>query len=156
MFPVRDAFFFLVPSFSPPLRFVRAPCSSAHLARLLSPFVLFASYTSITYIQPPPSSVWSLPSSVPHRPSVGELSTLRLRPTNILFYFPDPESHMQACTPPDLCGWWYLAWVWVCVEGQKKTPPRWSGVRRLVGRHHRTDGQVHAYARRSTSLCLSL
>ena len=31
---------------------------------------------------------------------------------------------MQACTPPpDLYGWWYLAWVWVCVEGQKETSP---------------------------------
>ena len=26
--------------------------------------------------------------------------------------------------PPDLYGWWYLAWVWVCVEGQKETAPR--------------------------------
>ena len=51
-------------------------------------------------IQPTPSSVWFLPSSVPHRPSVGKLPTLRLRSTNVLFCFPNPASHMQVCTPP--------------------------------------------------------
>ena len=25
--------------------------------------------------------------------------------------------------PPYLYGWWYLAWVWVCVEGRKETAP---------------------------------
>ena len=49
---------------SPPTIFVRAPCSPEHLARLLSPFVLFSSSPSITRIQPPPSSVWYPPSSV--------------------------------------------------------------------------------------------
>ena len=37
--------------------------------------------------------------------------------------------------PPDLCGWWYLAWVWVGGQ-RRRRPPRWSWVRRLVGRHH--------------------
>ena len=25
--------------------------------------------------------------------------------------------------PPDLSGWWYLAWVWLCVEGRKRRRP---------------------------------
>ena len=37
----------LVPSFFPPPRFVRVPCSPEHLARLLFPFVLFPSSPSI-------------------------------------------------------------------------------------------------------------
>ena len=50
-------------------------------------------------IQPTSSSVWSPPSFVPHRLSVGELPTLRLQPTNVLFWFPDPASYMKVCTP---------------------------------------------------------
>ena len=36
-----------------------------------------------------------------------------------------PYAGLHPPPPPDLYGWWYLAWVWVCVEGQKKeTAPR--------------------------------
>ena len=87
------------PFLFPPSKSHPGSCPPEH-SLLLSPFVLFAFSPSITRIQPPPSSVWSPPSSVPYRPSAGELPTLRLRPTNVLFWFPDPASHMQACTPP--------------------------------------------------------
>ena len=115
----------LVPSFFPPSKI----CPGALLHRTSCPSPLsfrpFSSSLPITRIQLPPSSVWSPPLSVPHRPSARELPTLRLRPTNVLSLFPEPASHMQACTPPtDLYGWWYLAWVWVCVEGRKETAPR--------------------------------
>ena len=70
------------------------------------------------------------PSSVPDRPSAGELPTLRLQPTNVLFWFPDPASHIQACTPPKLFGWWYLAWVWV--GGAKETGPPRGGLESIV------------------------
>ena len=51
------------------------------------------------FSRPPPVS-GPPPSSVPPRPSAGELLPLRLRPTNVLFWFPDPASHMQDCTLP--------------------------------------------------------
>ena len=87
-----------LPFFSPPPRFNRAPC----YANILTVSSLFSSYL------PPLRPVYSadplqclLPtSSVPHRPSVGKLPTLRLRTTNVFSWFPAPASHMQVCTPP--------------------------------------------------------
>ena len=119
MFPVQDERWFL-PSFFPPPRFVRAPCSSAHLARLLSPFVLSASSPSINVYS-------AAPLQCPVPPIVRPPSSVRQRATN-------PPAPADQCPlpvsrpsipysgllfPPDLYGWWYLAWVWVCVEGAK-------------------------------------
>ena len=61
---------------------------------------------------------------------------------------------MQACTPPpDLCGWLYLAWVWV--GGAKETAPP-AVVLSPSSRRQASpaDDQVHAYARRSLSLLI--
>ena len=96
-FPVGDG---LVPSFI----FLPSKIHPGSLlcknSRLLSLFVLSASS--------PPVSVYSADllqcrfptSSVPHRPSVGKLPTLRLRSTNVFPWFPSQASHMQVCTPP--------------------------------------------------------
>ena len=117
-----------VPSFFPPPRFFRSPCSSAHLARLLFLFVLFASSPSITCIQPPPSSFWS-----PHRPSPIVRPTESYQPSGSgrpmsSPSFPTQRPICRLAPPPppstNLYGWWYLAWVWVWVEGRKETAPR--------------------------------
>ena len=83
-----------------PTRFVRAPYSFSNILPVSS---LFSSYMPpirpLLCIQPNPSSVWSPPSSVPLSPSAGKIPTLWLRPTNVLFCFPDLASHMQVCTP---------------------------------------------------------
>ena len=73
MFPVRDERWFL--PFFPPPRFVRAPCSSAHLARLLSPFVLSASSPSVNVYS-------AAPLQCPVPPIVHPPSSVRRRATN--------------------------------------------------------------------------
>ena len=107
--------------------------------------------------QPPPSSVWSPLSSVPHRSSAGELPTLRLRPTNVLLWFPDPASHMQVCTPlpPTYTAggtWLGCGCVW---RGEGDGAPR-GGLESVVSPAGitRQAAKVHAYARRSTSLSI--
>ena len=146
MFPVVDD---VVPSF-PPLRDssgLLAP--NKHLARLLSLFFLYA--------PSPPISVYSADSppvsDPPHRPSVGELPTLRLRPTNVLFWFPDPASHMQVCTPPRSVRLVVLGLG--VVGGAKETAPP-TVVLSPSSRRQASpaSGQVHAYARRSISLLI--
>ena len=65
-----------------------------------------------------------------------------------------PAAHMQVCTPPpDLCGWWYLDWVWV--GGAKDTAPP-AVVLSPSSRRQASPAsvQVHAYARRSISLLI--
>ena len=150
--PVRDG---SGPFLSPPSKIHPGSCPTEH-SRLLSPFVLFASSPSINAYSAAP-----LQCLVP--PIVRPPSSVRRRATN-------PPAPADQCPPlvprpsvpyaglhppPDLYGWWYLAWVWVCVEGRRRRrPPRWSWVRCLAGRHHWTGGQVHAYAWRSTSLSI--
>ena len=77
---------------------------------------LFSSYMPplrlFLCIQPAPSSVWSPPSSVPHRPSVGKLPTLRLWTTNFLFCFPGPAFHMQSPPPTCAAGGTWLGFGW--------------------------------------------
>ena len=65
----------LVPSFSPPPRFVWVPCSPEHLARILSSFVLFHSSPSINAYSAAP-----LQCLVP--PIVRPPSSVRSRATN--------------------------------------------------------------------------
>ena len=118
MFPVRDDFFSFL---SPP--------SEIRLGALLSrtscpspfsflPFSLLSVHKRVVS-RPPPVS------GPPHCPSVGDLPTLRLRTTNVLLWFPDPASHMQACTPPPptyTAGgtWLGCGCVW---RGERRRPP---------------------------------
>ena len=114
---------------SPPPRFSRVLCPPGHLSRLLSPFFLFASSPSI-----------SVHSAAPlqqrldlHRPSVGSLQPSGWRTTKFLSWFPVQRPICKFSPPPDLCGWWYLAWVWA--EGwRRRSPPRCYGVPRRVVR----------------------
>ena len=84
----------------PPLQGSSGFFDLQHLARLLSLLVLSASS--------PPISVYSadlLQCLVPHRPSpiVRPSESYQpsvYRPTNVLFWFTDPASHTQVCTPP--------------------------------------------------------
>ena len=99
------------------------------------------------------SSVWSPPSSVPHRLSVRGLPILRLRPTNFLFWFPDQASHMQVCTPPRPMR---LVVLGLGVgRGAKETAPP-AVVLSPSSRRQSSpaSGQVHAYAQRSISLLI--
>ena len=63
---------------------------------------LFSSYMPplrpFLCIHPTPSSVWSpiVRPSESYQPS-------GYWPTNVLFWFPNPASHMQVCTPPPTC-----------------------------------------------------
>ena len=110
----------LVPSFPPPeirpgALLSRTSCPSPLSFR---PFPLLSVHKCV-FSRPPPVS------GPPHRPSAGELPTLRLRPTNVLFWFLDPASHMQACTPPPrpirlvVLG----LGVGVCGGAKEKAPP---------------------------------
>ena len=121
---LRDSSRFLVPSVTS----CPSPLSFLPMCPLSARFCVFSRLSS---------SVWSPPSSVPHRPSVGGLPTLRIRPTNVLFWFTNPVSHMQVCTPPPpTCA---AGGTWIgCGWGgeRRRCPPRWSLVCRIVGRHH--------------------
>ena len=99
------------------------------------------------------SSVWSPPSPVPYRPSVRGLPTLQLRPTNVLFWFPDPASHMQVCTPPRPVR---LVVLGLGVGGGAKETAPPVVVLSLSSRWQASpaSGQVHAYARCSISLLI--
>ena len=151
MFPVDDD---VVPSFPPPSIFIRAPCSKKTscpsplyflpICPLSARFCVFSRLSS---------SVCSPPSSVPHRPSVGELPTLRLRPTNFLFWFPDPASHMQVFSPPRPVR---LVVLGLGVGGGAKEMAPPVVVLSLLSSRQASpaSGQVHAYARRSISLLI--
>ena len=115
-----------VPSF-PPLRdssgllaLTVISCPSPH--SFLPIFPLSARFC--VFRQPPPVS------GPPHRPSPIVRPSESYQPSG----FGRPMSSSGFLTqrpicrfepPPDLCGWWYLAWVWV--EGRsRRRPPRWS------------------------------
>ena len=147
---------FLVPSSPPPQRFTRVLCPPGHLSRVLYPFIFFASSPSISvYSAAPLQQRLAL-----HRPSVGSLHPSGWRPTNVLSCFPVQRPICRFAPPPDLCGWWCLAWVWA--EGRRRRrPPRWSGVPQRVGR--RRLGSVPSltlkfslWFLRCPSLCLPL
>ena len=109
----------------PPSKIHPGSCPSEH-SRLLSPFVLFASSLSINAYSAAP-----LQCLVP--PIVRPPSSVRRRATNppapadqcsLLVSQPSVPYAGLHLPPPDLYGWWYLAWVWVCVEGRRRRRPR--------------------------------
>ena len=128
MFSVSDG---SGPSLSPSLIFTRVPFSPGHFSRILSPFFLLPPLRLFMCGRPSTSiSGWA--SVV--RPSEDYFTTLRLAADQMPFsWCPIQRPVCRFAPPPDLCSWWYLAWVWV--EGQRRRrPPRWSGVPRRVGR----------------------
>ena len=111
------------PFLFPPSKIHPGSCPPEH-SRLLSPFVLFASSPSIDAYSAAP-----LQCIVP--PIVRPPSSVRLRATNppapadqcpLLVSRPSVPYAGLHPPPPDLCGWWYLAWVWV--GGAKETIAR--------------------------------
>ena len=96
-FPVGDG---LVPSF-PPVQDssgLLAPTETSCPSPLYFLPICLLSARFCIFSQPPPVSI-------PHivRPPLSvcrKATTLRLRPTNVFFCFPSPDSHMQVCTPP--------------------------------------------------------
>ena len=77
------------------------------------PFCLLSVHISL-FGHPPPAA--SGPSSSVRRKS----SALRLTVDQFPLLLSCPAAHNAGVHPPhDLCGWWYLAWVWA--EGQKET-----------------------------------
>ena len=144
----------MVPSFTPPPRFVWVPCSFWNILPVSS---LFSSYMPplrpFLCIQPTPSSVWSPPPSVPPSSVRRRATNPRLRPTNVLFWFPDPASHMQVCTPPRPVR---LVVLGLGVGGGAKETPPPAVVLSPSSRRQASpaSGQVHAYARRWLSLLI--
>ena len=131
--PCFSSVMFLVPPFPPPPRCTRVPCPPGHFARLLSPFFLLPLLCPFLCGRPSTSSSgWA--SVV--RLSEDSFTTLRLAADkNALLLVSCPAALRGFATPlpPDLCGWWYLAWVWV--EGRRRRrPPQWYGFPWRVGR----------------------
>ena len=114
-------------SVCPPPRFIRVPCSFWNILLVSS---LFPSY------MPPstPVSVYSADSppvsGPPHRPSPIIRPSEGYQPSGFgrpmsSSGFPTQRPICRFAPPTDLCGWWYLTWVWV--EGQRRQlPPQWS------------------------------
>ena len=123
----------LVPPLSPHPRFIRVPFPTNNLVRILSPFVLLPPLRPFLCSRlTTSSSGWAFVV----RPLEDSFTTLRLVSYQMPFSWCPVQRPVCrfAPTSPDLCGWWYLAWVWV--EGRRRQrPPRWSGVPRRVGRH---------------------
>ena len=141
LFPsLQDSSGFLAPSGTSCL----SPLSFLPICPLSAHFCVFRQLSS---------SVWSPQSSVPHRPSAGELPTLRLWPTNGLFWFPNPASHMQVCTPPLPIR---LVVLGLGVGGGEKETEPPAVVLSPSSRRQASpaSGQVHAYARHSISLLI--
>ena len=98
--------------FSPP-RFIRVPCST----NILPVSSLFSSYLPplrpFLSSQPTPSSVYS-----PHRPSPIVRPSESYQPSGFGRPISSPGFLPQRpicrfAPAPDICGWWYVAWVWV-------------------------------------------
>ena len=106
---------FRYPPFPPP-RSTRVPFPPGYLARLLSPFFQLPPLRPFLCSRPTTSSsVWSpvvLPSEVFSPPADGQPMSSSGGLSGVCRFAPPP---------PDLCGWCYLAWVWV--EGQRRRHP---------------------------------
>ena len=125
MFPVRDDSWFLP---FPPLR--------DSSGRLVLQHILLVSSLRLSFLPPlrPLTCISASPLQCMVPPIVRPPLSVRQRATNPLApadQFPLLVSRpsvpfMQASTlppPPNLYGWWYLAWVCVCVEGRKEMAP---------------------------------
>ena len=124
--PVRDV---SVPLLSPPPILTQVTCPPGRLSRILSPFILFASSLSISvYVSAPPPAASGPSSSVCRKYYIPPADGRPM--SSPVFLSSGPYADLY---PPDLCGWWYLAWVWA--EGRRRRrPPRWSRVPWRVGR----------------------
>ena len=92
------------------------------LSLAVRPFPLFlfpfASSPSVSFSRPPPPAVSDHPSSFRWTPPVD--SSSGRRPMS------SPGLQRPVCRfVSNLCGWWYLAWVWVEGRGRYR-PPRLS------------------------------
>ena len=143
--------FYVVPSvmmwslpFPLPPRFVRVPCS---LWNILPVSSLFPSYMpplrpflciQLTLLQCLIPPIVRTPASIRRRatnpPALADQCPLLVSRPSVPYAGLHP--------PPNLYGWWYLAWVWV------------GGRRRVLSLSSRrqaspADSQVHTYAQRS-------
>ena len=102
----------MVPSSLPPPRFPRAPCIQS-ICPCISPSSSCLLSVRFSFIFRPPHG---------HRfsPAVHPYDWMAAGAMLPLFVF--PASRRLMAYHPDLCGWWYLAWVWV--EGVGNVPPR--------------------------------
>ena len=113
MFPVRDEFgsFLLPPSeIRPGALLSRTSCPSPLSFR---PFSLL-SVRNRVFSRPPPVS------DPPHRPSPIVRPPASYQPSGSVrpmssYGSPTQRPICRLAPPPNLYGWWYLAWVWVCV-----------------------------------------
>ena len=99
-----------------------APSSPAPLGPAVLPAVL----TSCVFSRPPPVS------GPPHRPSPivrppESYQTSGFGRPMSSSVFPNQCPICRFVPPPDLCGWWYLAWVWV--EGRRRRQAVTEGAR---------------------------
>ena len=90
----------LVPSFLFPTSKIHPGSLLCKHSCLLSLFILSASSPPVYVYSADPLQCLFPTLSVPPRPSVGKLPTLRIRSTNVFSCFPSPASHMQVCSPP--------------------------------------------------------
>ena len=103
--------------FSPLPRFTRVTCP-LQFARFLSLFT-FASSPSLSFGRPSPPAASGHPSSVRRTPPADSSGGLLLRTFDQCPLLDSTLLYVGLF--PDLCGWWYLALVWV--EGRRRRRP---------------------------------
>ena len=93
------------------------------VSSLLSSFFLLSVHKRL-FSRPPPVSGPPHRSSLIVRPPESYQPYGSGRPmSSPSFPTQRPICRLAPPPPPDLYGWWYLAWVWVCVEGRKRRRP---------------------------------
>ena len=130
MLPVRDDFgsFLFPPSeIRPGALLSRTSCPSPLSFR---PFSLLSVHNRV-FSRPPPVS------GLPHRPSPIVRPPESYQPSGSGRPMSSTGSPTQRpicrlAPPPNLYGWWYLAWVWVCVEGRSRRRPPRGGLESVV------------------------
>ena len=104
----------VVPSFLPPPRFIRAPCSKQTSCPSPLSFLPICPLSArfCVFSHPPPVSCTPHRRSPIVRPSKSYQPSGFGRPMSSSG-FPTQRPICKFAPPLDLCGWWYLAWVWV-------------------------------------------